>query len=106
MMGIYDEFQATNATADTYRFSQNYNNWAVKTGQSVNKVAYAQNVMYSMSSGKSSYTAPSSSGTNSNFSSQTYQVPSGGIVDLDGDVVVPSTQKANSRTCVGLILYA
>jgi RHS repeat-associated protein len=75
-----------------WRMSQNYINWTNQPGVKIDQVSYNQNLLASNNTEKPTYTGPTSNGTNPNFASQTYQVPSGAIVDWGGNIVVPASK--------------
>jgi hypothetical protein len=79
-----------------FRLSQSYINWTSQSGVKINAVTYNQNLLASNNTGKPSYTEPTSNGTNPNYASQTYQVPSDAIIDWGGNVVVPASRQQSS----------
>jgi hypothetical protein len=73
-------------------FIHPFNAWTAKSSEKINPVQYSQSIQYSLTSGQPSNLQNQTAGGSSGYSSQTYRVPSGAIVDWGGNVVVPATQ--------------
>jgi RHS repeat-associated protein len=76
----------------------NYLSWACQAPIMVNSFAYSQNINYSQTTSKASNYSPSSSTNGSNYVSQTYQVPSGAIIDWGGKVIVPAENSSTNSS--------
>ena len=77
--------------ATHYSMALQYGAWAnPSTGVTVNNVLYTQNVQYSQQTQKASYSGPTAAGTNPQYASKTYVLPSGAISDWGGTIIAPA----------------